>query len=194
MAKHSRPRPSSIHLLPEECEAVVAWAARELANPARSKTEIYSEFRDRLVALQTELEITFPIPSLSSFHRYAAQRSELMRRHERARMISESVLERSNGKSDDAITIAASLTLKTLLLEMMMAGGEAGFKPKEAQAMAAALRQLQAAENLSTSRRQNMEKEFGEKVTEVIETVAKAKGISAEASNEILSQILGVNK
>nr|DAO37961.1 MAG TPA: Protein of unknown function (DUF3486) [Caudoviricetes sp.] len=192
MSKHARPRPSSIDQLPEECEIVVAWAARELAKAGRSQTDIYAEFREKLVALQTERDISFVIPSFSSFNRYSAQRSELMRRHERARMLSESVMQQTDGKGDDAITINATLTLKTLILEMLISAGEDGFLPKEALAMAGAMRSLQIAENLSTKRRQELNKEFGEKVTEAVKAVAKTKGISAEASEEILGRILGV--
>ncbi len=40
MAPHTRPRPSSIDQLPEECEGIVAWAAQELANTPRSQTDV----------------------------------------------------------------------------------------------------------------------------------------------------------
>jgi hypothetical protein len=192
MAKHSRPRPSAIDLLPEECEAIVAWAAQELRKPSRSQTEIYAEFRQKLIALQGELGLGFDIPSFSSFNRYSAQRSELMRRHERAMMLSEHVMQENDGRTDDALTVTAALTLKTLILEMLIAGGEDGFSPKEALAMAGALRSLQIAENLSTVRQQKKSEKHKTEMEKAINVIAKEAGLSKASIAQLRRDFLGV--
>jgi Skp family chaperone for outer membrane proteins len=192
MAPHTRPRPSSIDLLPEECEEIVAWAAQELARSGRSQTEIYAEFQQRLKTLQMEMGSIFPIPAFSSFNRHALKLSNLTARLKRSRMMADAIVDRSDGEDADNVTKAATLTLKTLILEMLESAGEAGFSPKEAMSMAGAMRALQVAENLSTARRQKIEKEFSEKVTDAVDAVAKAKGLSSETVADIRAQILGV--
>lgn len=194
MAPHTRPRPSAIDLLPEECEEIVAWAAQELARSSRSQTEIYAEFVTKLRDLQRSMGSIFSIPAFSSFNRHALKLSRLTARLKRSRMMADAIVDRSDGEDADNVTKAATLTLKTLILEMLESAGEAGFKPKETLAMAGAMRSLQIAENLSTARRQKIEKEFSEKATEAVEAVAKAKGLSAETAEEILAKILGVEK
>ncbi|OKP69618.1 hypothetical protein BTE77_27905 [Ensifer adhaerens] len=192
MAKHTRPRPSAIDALPHECGVIVAWVAQELRNPARTQTEIYAEFRQKLIALQGEIGLGFDIPSFSSFNRYAIDRSALMARHDRMRMLSEHVAEESDGKSDDALTANAALTLKTLILEMLLAGGEAGFSPKEALALAGALRQLQLAENLSTTRRNIKTAQFNANMAKTITAVAKETGLSKDAVTKLKREFLGI--
>ncbi len=194
MAKHTRPRPNAIDMLPEECELIVAWAAQELGRSDRSQTEIYAEFRTKLIALQGEIGLGFDIPSFSSFNRHALRSVALSQRHKRARMLAEVVVDKADGEEADDITKAVTLTLKTLLLEMLESAGEHGFKPKEALAMAGAVRSLQIAENLSTTRRQKLDAEFSAKVEEVVDVVAKEKGLSKEASDSIKSEILGIRQ
>ncbi|WP_439604423.1 phage protein Gp27 family protein, partial [Shinella sp.] len=84
-----RPRPSAIDQLPEECEAIVAWAAQELANTPKSQTEIYAEFRMKLIALQGELGLAFDIPHFSSFNRHALRLAKVTQRLQRSQMIAD---------------------------------------------------------------------------------------------------------
>jgi hypothetical protein len=192
MAKHIRARPSSISQLPEECEAIVAWAAQELGRSPRPQTEIYEDFKQKLIELKAAQNLVFRIPSFSSFNRHSLRLTALSQRLQRGRAMAASIVAESDGKEADDVSKAATLTLKNLILEMLESGGENGFKPKEALAMAGAMRSLQIAENLSTVRRQKLDTEFKGKVEIAVDTVAKVKGLSTETADAIKAQILGV--
>lgn len=194
MGKHMRPRPSSIDLLPDECESVVAWAALELAKSGRTLTDIYREFKDKLIALQGELGLGFEIPHFSSFGRHSLRLGSLRSRLNRGTALANAIAETTDGQDADNLTKAASLTLKTLIFEMLEYAGENGFAPKEALAMAGAMRNLQLAENLSTARRQKLDTEFKDKAEKIIDTVAKEKGMSADTIAQLRHDFLGVRK
>jgi hypothetical protein len=196
MAPHTRPRPSSIDQLPEECEGIVAWAAQELANTPRSQTDIYAEFVLKLQQLQAEHrgEIEFAIPAFSSFNRHALRLAKLMARQRRAQQIADAVNKDSAGESADSLTQAATRMIKVLIIEMAENATDKNFTPKEALAAAGAVRQLIQAEGLSTTRRQKLQAELAAKTAEAVKTVAKAKGLSSEAAEAILDKILGVSK
>lgn len=194
MAPHIRPRPSSIDLLPDECEGIIAWAVQELANTGRSQKEIYEEFSTKLRELQVEMGIDFQIPHYVSFTRHNVRLAKLTQRMRRSQMVADAVIARTDGEDADNLMQAASRMLKTLIVEMMENAGDDGFKPKEAASAAMALNQLARAENMSTARRQKLEEELADKTKEAVQTVAKQKGLSAEATDEILVQILGVKK
>lgn len=194
MGKHMRPRPSSIELLPEECEGVVAWAALELAKRGPTLSEVYQEFKRQLIALQGELGLSFAIPHLSSFSRHSLRQGNLRSRSRRGLELANAVVESTSDADADTLTKATTQTLKVLLFEMLESAGENGFVPKEALAMAAAVKQLQQAENLSTARRQKLDEEFNSRAGKIIDTVAKEKGLSKEVADEILAKILGVER
>ncbi|KAB2687533.1 DUF3486 family protein [Brucella tritici] len=197
MAKvRGRGRLTGLELLPEECGPVVAWAAEELKNRDRTQTEIYEEFYAKLEALQKEYrgELEFTIPSFSAFNRYSIKLAALTQRLEETREIAGSIASRFDAQASDDLTLIAAEAIKTLVFELITSTGEAGVDPKGAMQLATALRSAAQAQGVSTARRQQLDKEFGEKVTEAVQTVAKTKGISADATDEILSRILGVSK
>lgn len=187
-----RGRLSSIDLLPEEAEMIVAWAAEELADQKRTQLDIYAEFKTKLIALQGELGLGFDIPSFSSFHRHSVRLSALTRRLQRMRAMASAIVERDDGESADDVTKAATLTIKTLILELAEKGGEAGFSPKDAKAMADAMRSLAAAENLSTARRQKIEAEFATQAGQAIEAAGKEAGLSADRIAQLRVDFLGI--
>ncbi len=75
--------------LPPEAEAIVAWAAGELADRDRTQTEIYSEFVTRCEQLMADHrgELEFTIPSFSSFNRYSIRQARMSRRLDQTREI-----------------------------------------------------------------------------------------------------------
>ena len=187
MAPHTRPRPSGIDQLPDECEGIVAWAAQELAKTGRAQTDLYKEFKSKLEALQRDLGIAFVIPHYSSFTRHNMRLKVLMDRQRRAQMIADAVVTGSDGQDEDRLTRAAVRMLRTLIVEMMEGAADGGFKPKEAASAAQALRHLAAAENASTTRLEKIK----EQTKEVVEAVGRAKGVTQETMDEI-NRRLGV--
>lgn len=174
MAPHTRPRPTAIDQLPDECEGIVAWAAQELAKTGSAQTDIYKEFKQKLTALQSDLGLTFVIPHYSSFTRHNTRIKALMDRQRRAQSIADAMATSTDGQDEDKLTRAATRMLRTLIVEMMEGAADGGFKPKEAASAAAAMRHLAAAESLSTARRQKLLAEVESKVGEAVDRVAKA--------------------
>lgn len=172
MAPHIRPRPNSIEQLPEECEGIVAWAAQELANTPRTQTEIYADFRNKLIAVQGELGVAFDIPHFRSFSRHAVKLARLTARMNRAQMVADAVVERADGQSADNLTQAATRMLKTLIVEMMENASDDGFTPKEATAAAAALYRLSMAENVSSERRRKLGREITDAAGKAIDAAS----------------------
>ncbi|WP_126975049.1 DUF3486 family protein [Frigidibacter oleivorans] len=189
-----RGRLSSIELLPPECDAVIAWAAQELAGRDKTQTEIYAEFVSKCEELIREHrgEIDFAVPSFSSFNRYALRLATMTRRLEETREIAATMAARFDPQGSDDLTRIAAEAIKTLVFEIVTTAGEAGVGTKGAMELANALRAAAAAQGVSTDRRQRLEKEFAKDVGEAVDKVAKAKGLTAETVEEIKAQILGV--
>ncbi|MFK3690404.1 DUF3486 family protein [Agrobacterium tumefaciens] len=191
-----RGRLSGIELLPEACADAVAWAASELQNRERTQTDIYQEFVGKLELLHKEHrgELEFSIPSFSAFNRYSIRLATLTQRLNQTREIASTLASKFDAAASDDLTLIASEAIKTLVFELVTNGGEAGFDPKGAKALADALFSASRAQGVSTNRRQKVEAEFAAKATEAVKSVAKARGISAESADQILDQILGVSK
>jgi len=184
----------AIKLLPGECSPVIAWADEELRKNDRTQLDIYAEFKAKLEALQEERsgEIIFQIPSFAAFNRHSIKLAVLTRRTDEAREISGVLAKSFNAKASDDLTIIAAEAIKTLVFELIQAGGEAGHSPKGALDLATALYRAAQAQGVSTSRRVAVEEKFETQMVKAVDAVAKAKGMSAETAESIKSQILGV--
>lgn len=191
-----RSRLSGIELLPEECSPIVAWAALELQDRDKTQTDIYAEFFAKLEALKREHrgELDFTIPSFSAFNRYSIKLATLSSRLNQMRDIASTIAEKFDAKASDDLTLIAAEAIKTLIFELLTSAGEAGIDPKGAMALANALRSAAQAQGVSLATRQKAEAEFAAKAAQAVNAVAKTKGLSAEASQEILDRILGVQK
>ncbi len=189
-----RGRLNGLEQLPPECGPIIAWANEQLRNRDRTQQEIYQEFFDRMQALQREHhgELEFTIPSKSAFNRYSIKLAALSARIDETREIANQLAKSFDAEASDNLTVLAAEAVKTLVFELLTAGGEAGFEAKEAKAMADALRSASQAQNISTQRRQKVEKEFATNAAAAVDKVAKAKGLTAETAAAIKSQILGV--
>lgn len=191
-----RGRLSNIELLPEQCAPVVAWAAAELQKRERTQTEIYQDFVSQLEGIQREHrgELEFPIPSFSAFNRYSLHLAVMTQRINQTRDIASTLASKFDAGASDDLTLIAAEAIKTLIFELLTAGGEAGIDPKGAMSLANALRSATQAQGISTARRQKVEAEFKEQAEAAIETVAKAKGLTRDTVSDIKAQILGVGK
>ncbi|MBB4955570.1 hypothetical protein H4S14_003609 [Agrobacterium vitis] len=183
-----RGRLSKIDLLPEECDAVVSWAAQELADHSRTQTEIYPEFRDKLIAIQGEHGIDFDIPSFTAFNRYSLKLSLMTRRLEQTREIASTLSQRMDAAGSDDLTRIAAEAIKSLIFEVLQAAGEGGISPKGAMELANALRAASAAQATSSNRRLKLE---AEESARRIETEMKA---NAEKALDALSLEPGISK
>lgn len=193
MAK-GRGRLNSIQLLPEACAPDVAWALAEMNKTDRHLTEIYAEFKEKLEKVKADYDgLEFTIPSYSSFHRHSFNIAVATKRMADVREIAGSLFQEYDPEESDQLTIIATEAIKTLVFEIYMSRGDK-VEAKDAQALANALRAAAQAQNVSSDRRRKVEAEFAAKAKEAVKTVQKAKGLTQEAADEILSKILGVQK
>lgn len=167
---------------------------QELTSRERTQIDIYKEFVQQCEDLMAEHrgEIEFEIPSFSSFNRYSMRLANTTRRLEETREIAATMAERFDPQGSDDLTRIAAEAIKTLVFELLTYSGEAGMAPKDAMQLANALKAATQAQNVSTERRQKVEKEFAEQVEDAVEAVAKVKGLTKETSEAIKAEILGV--
>lgn len=190
-----RGRLSSFDLLPPEADAIVSWAASELADRDKTQTGIYAEFVGKCQALMAEHrgELEFVIPAFSSFNRYSVRQARLSRRLDQTRDIVKVLAEKHDAKASDDLTVIAGEMIKSVVLHMLGDAAD-GVSPKELKELADAFRSAQAAQNLSTTRRAKEDAALQERLSEAVTTAAKAKGLTAETTEAIKAEILGVTK
>jgi hypothetical protein len=191
-----RGRLSGIELLPDACADAVAWAAEELQKRERTQTEIYKDFVSMLEGVHREYrgELEFTIPSFTAFNRYSIRLATLTQRLNQTREIATTLASKFDASASDDLTLIASEAIKTLVFELVTSGGEAGFDPKGAKALADALFSASRAQGVSTARRQKVEADLAERAKQAISAVVKSKGITEDGAREILDEFLGVSK
>ena len=187
-----RGRLSSIDMLPDECSDLISWANQELAGRDRTQTEIYFEFCAKLEDIRTASGLEFKTPSNSAFNRYSMRQAAMLRRLEDTREIAKTISERFDAETSDELTLMAAEAIKSLVFELLEAGGEAGHTPKSAMELANALRAATAAQSVSSDRRRKVQAEFDAGAEAAIEKVAKAKGWTSKTANAIKAEVLGV--
>ena len=188
-----RGRLSSFDLLPTEAEGIVAWAASELADREKTQTDIYAEFVAKCEALMAEHrgELEFAIPAFSSFNRFSIRQARMSARLTETREIVAVLAQKHDAKASDDLTIIAGEMIKSVVLHMLGDGAD-GVAPKELKALADAFRAAQMAQNLSSDRRAKEDAKLAARVTEAVDTIAKAAGMTKETTEAIKAQILGV--
>lgn len=190
-----RGRLSSFDLLPSEADSIVAWAASELADREKTQTDIYAEFVTKCEALMAEHrgELEFSIPAFSSFNRYSLRQARLSRRLDQTREIVAVLAEKHDAKASDDLTIIAGEMIKSVVLHMLGDAAD-GIAPKELKELADAFRSAQAAQNLSSTRKTKEDEQLQAKLGAAVTAAAKAKGLTAETTEAIKAEILGVTR
>lgn len=190
-----RGRLSSFDLLPPEADDIVAWAASELADREKTQTDIYAEFVGKCQALMAEHrgELEFAIPAFSSFNRLSMRQARLSRRLDQTRGIVKVLAEKHDADASDDLTVIAGEMIKSVVLHMLGDAAD-GIAPKQLKELADAFRSAQAAQNLSTTRKAKENAALNERLSEAVTTAAKAKGLTAETTEAIKAEILGVTK
>jgi Protein of unknown function (DUF3486) len=184
---------SSLELLPREANPIVAWAAGELANRARTQTDIYAEFVTRCQQLMAEHrgELEFRIPAFASFNRFSMRQARMSRRLDQTTEIVKVLAHKHDAKASDDLTIIAGEMIKAAVL-FATGDGEDVMDGKELKALAEALRASQAAQNMSSERKAKEDKKLADRMGEAVDAVAKARGMTAETAEAIKAKLLGV--
>lgn len=186
---------NSLELLPREANPIVAWAAGELAGRERTQTDIYAEFVTRCQQLMAEHrgELEFRIPAFASFNRFSLRQARMSRRLDQTRDIVGVLSKHHDPKTADEVTIIAAEMIKAAVL-YATGDGEDVMDAKELKALAEALRAAQAAQNLSTARKAKEDEQLKAELGEAVDAVAKVRGLTAETTETIKAEILGVVK
>lgn len=188
-----RGRLSSIELLPPEAQPIVDWALQELRARKHLQIDILDAFNVKLKRLSKDTGQEIAPISLSAFNRYSLRLARTGRRLEETREIANALTERLQPGDTDDLTILVSEAIKTLVFELLE-DEEADISTKGTMELARALQAAVSAQNISSDRRQKVEKEFADKAAKAIDKVAKAKGLSADTVDQIKAQVLGIRK
>lgn len=190
-----RGRLSSFDLLPSEADGLVATAAAALADRDRTQTEIYAEFVagcERLMA-EHRGELEFAIPAFSSFNRFSLRQARISRRLDQTREIVAVLAQKHDAQASDDLTIIAAEMIKATVLHMLGDAAD-GVVPEDLKRLADGLKAAQVAQNLSADRRAKITADVQKRLAEAVETTAKARGLTAETTEAIKAEILGVTK
>lgn len=188
-----RGRLSSFDLLPSEADGLVATAAAALADRDRTQTEIYAEFVagcERLMA-EHRGELEFAIPAFSSFNRFSIRQARISRRLDQTREIVAVLAQKHDAQASDDLTIIAAEMIKATVLHMLGDAAD-GVVPEDLKRLADGLKAAQVAQNLSADRRAKITADVQKRLAEAVETTAKARGLTAETTEAIKAEILGV--
>ncbi len=136
-------------------------------------------------------ELEFTIPAFSSFNRFSIRQARLSRRLDQTREIVKVLAEKHDAQASDDLTVIAGEMIKSVVLHMLGDAAD-GIAPKELKELADAFRSAQAAQNLSSTRKAKETAALQSRLGEAVEAVAKAKGLTAETTESIKAQLLGV--
>lgn len=194
MAK-GRGRKSNIELLPKECSHVVAWAAGELQNSDRTQLDIYQEFVSKLEYVKREHrgELEFDVPSFSAFNRHSIKLDAITRDINETREMAAAIAGTFDAAESDDLTLIAAEAIKSLVFQFATSKKDM-IDPKAVQSLANGLHKAAQAQGVSTARRQKVESEFAEKVSQAVETVGQAKGLTRDTVADIKAKVLGVSR
>ncbi|WP_112312329.1 phage protein Gp27 family protein [Pseudogemmobacter bohemicus] len=190
-----RGRLSSFDLLPGEADGIVAWAAGELADRDRTQTDIYAEFVGKCEALMAEHrgELEFVIPAFSSFNRFSVRQARMSRRLDQTREIVAVLHQKHDAQASDDLTVIAAEMIKAAVLHTLGDADDAT-APEDLKRLADGLKAAQLAQNLSSDRKAKITADVQKRLTEAVETTAKARGLTAETTEAIKAEILGVTR
>lgn len=198
-AKARRGRLAEIDKLPDWADEAKVWAFEQLKERKRSQLDILDEFNARLRAASLADDASEDVPEISrsAFNRTAMRVSLLGRRLEETREIAAIIAPKLDQAGDNSLTLMVAETIKTLISEMLGNAGELAADGDTAEMLMMTSRALVAAEQakkISADGRRKIEAELNHKATKAVETVAKAKGLTAETVNAIKDKILGIER
>lgn len=197
-AKARRGRLSEIDKLPDWADEAKVWAFEQLKERKLSQLEILDEFNARLRAASLAHDAGAPLPdpiSRSAFNRTAMRVALLGRRLEETREIAAIIAPKLDEAGDNSLTLMVAETIKTLISEMLSNAGELKADGSTAEMLMMTSRALVAAEQakkISADGRRRIEAELHNKAAKAVETVAKAKGLTADTVDAIKNRILGI--
>jgi len=182
-----RGRLSSLDLLPDEAQDDIVWAMGELNKRQRTQADILFELNDKLAVKGIEGI------SKSAFNRKAMRVANAARKISERRALFEGIAPQFTPERIAEADIVIGELIKILITELL--DRDAGeFDPKGAMELARAFKHTIEGQRLSGDAKRRAIAEFDKKVGAAVETVAKVKGITAEARNQIMEQLGVIQK
>ena len=193
MASPHRPRRgrlSSIDLLPEAAEPVIADAMGELRRRKKPQAQILAEMNASLADLGVKSI------SKSAFNRKALWLAAYGAQMENAREIAAIVGERLEEAPEGDVGLLLGETLKTLIFDVLSEASLSAKSPSMVMLNLASesLANLERARKLSVETRKKIETDFRREATAAVDLVAREKGLAADTVRAIKRQILGVRE
>ncbi len=182
-----RGRISSIDRLPDWCDEAVRWAFTALKDRDLTQLEILDGLNERIRAAAwaeglTEVDAV-PQISKSAFNRRAMRLATVGRRLEETREIAAILTPKFDGENAEQITLLLAQTIKSLTFEMLENAGELKADGETAEMLMFASRALKHAEEaakISADTKARILRDFAAKAEEVVDKVAKAKGLTTD--------------
>lgn len=190
MARVKRGRLSSIDLLPEEAEPLIAEAMSDLRKRKVPQTQILSVLNLKLAAIGQA-----PI-SKSAFNRKALWLAAYGAQLENAREIAAIVGEKLDAAPDGDVGLLLGETLKTMIFDVLTEASISAKSPSMLMLSSASqsLRDLEKAREISVGTRAKIEKEFLKKANDAVDRAGREKGLTGDTVAAIKRQILGVRE
>lgn len=182
-----RGRLSSIDLLPDEAQDDLLWAMGELNARKRTQADILSELNGRLGDKGVELI------SKSAFNRKAVRIASASRKIAERRALFEGIAPQFTPDKIAEADVVIGELIKILITELLDRDANE-FDPKGAMELSRAYKHTIEGQRLSGDAKRRALADFDKKIGAAVETVSKAKGITADARHMIMEQLGVIQK
>lgn len=178
-------RPSSIDRLPKE--------VRELIGQLRTDGATIDEIMAKLGELKADV-------SRSALGRHVKTLAEVGERMRRARVMAEALTARFGDQPDNQVARMNMELMHGMVFEVLTAAAGAEdeegepvmLDPKAVKFLSGALKDLASAQKVDADRTIKLREEFAKEAAAKVETVGKARGMSADTVEAIKHAVLGV--
>ncbi len=190
MEAAKRGRLSSIDLLPEDAWPHVREALDALALRKIPQEKIRETFNAHLLALGYD-----PV-SRSAFNRKSLSLAKVGENIRQAREMAAIFAEKMDEMPDGDVGMLINEMVKVIIYNMTedIAARDTEVAAKLLKEVSLTLHRLEQAGNISVKRRREIEVRASAKAADVVESVAKERGISRETAEEIKAKVLGISK
>jgi Protein of unknown function (DUF3486) len=184
-----RGRLSSIDLLPEEAHPHIRDAIEALTKRMAPQESIREKLNGHLLALGLD-----PI-SRSAFNRKSLALAKIGENIRAAREMAAVFAEKMDDMPEGDVGMLINETIKVLIYNMTqdIAAMDIEVSAKMLKELSLTLHRLEIAGKVSVARREQIEQRTQAKANQVVDAVAKSRGLSAETAEAIKSKILGIN-
>ena len=182
-----RGRLSSLDLLPDEAQDDLIWAMGELNKRQRTQADILFELNDRLAVKGVE-----PV-SKSAFNRRSIRVAKAAKKIAERRALFEGIAPQFTPEKIAEADVVIGELIKTLITELLDREADE-FDPKGAMELARAYKHTIEGQRLSGDAKRRALEEFDKKVSGAVETVSKAKGLTAATRTRIMEQLGVIQK